>query len=287
MPIITKPATVTKGSSALFTLSKSLLVANAVVAADAYYSVMANWKSIIVVFESSIGNQPEKLIFDASLATPTAYFNVPIQARDLFQVKRIDIYDLADGHISIPRANLVAADFDVSFAVVAPAPSGVNIRYFKMAGKQSWVDSDSINATGNIFAIAELKLKIAGVVETLTSYTKTGYNSPEALLGGNPLLSLTDGNDTSSTNLTYWVVDSTGYKDLFMIDLGATKSVSEVLVAAQLGNSDITKRKNMPKDFKCYGSSDGVTFTEILSIAETTQTQSSAWADARYKVFPV
>ena len=91
MSIITKTGTVAKGTPAVFTLSKSLLAA--LVASDAYYSIVANWKEVIVVFESSIGNQPEKLIFDASLATPTAFFDVPLQARDLFQVKRIDIYD--------------------------------------------------------------------------------------------------------------------------------------------------------------------------------------------------
>lgn len=115
MPILTKPS-VSKGSPASFTLNKALLAA---IPTDPYFQDTANWYRVILKYESSVGGQREKVLFDASQASPVGSFLMSIHARDPFQIKEIVIYDFDGGYYSIPRASLTASEFDV----VLQAPS--------------------------------------------------------------------------------------------------------------------------------------------------------------------
>ena len=115
MAIITKPATLTKGTSMSFLLNKSELASLNEVSSNAYYSDMQNWQSVLVKYKSSNGNQYEVLKFNASNATPEAYFNVSARALDLFEVQTIQIVDFDGGIFTIGRGSLTTADFDVDF----------------------------------------------------------------------------------------------------------------------------------------------------------------------------
>lgn len=116
MPIIFKPATVNKGEAAEMTLSKSALAALPIVSGDAYFSVQSNWNKVILHYVSSVGGQIEPVIFDASLASPTANFLASLTARDEFEIDKIIIEDFDNGRLLIDRSLLTVGDFDISLS---------------------------------------------------------------------------------------------------------------------------------------------------------------------------
>lgn len=124
MAIITKDP-VSKGSSSIFTLNKTELGNHSDVSGDAYFSDQDNWYKVFLYYQSSTGNQKEIVQFDATQYSPTGTFHVSSYALDEFEIYKLTIFDFDGGSLSIPRANLTVADFDVSFAAVA-WPSGVD-----------------------------------------------------------------------------------------------------------------------------------------------------------------
>jgi len=122
MAIITKPASMTKGTPMSFSLNKSELASLNEVSSNTYYSDMQNWQSILVKYKSSGGNQYEVLKFDTSNEVPTSNFSVSARALDLFEVQTIQIVDFDGGILTIGRGSLTTSDFDVDFS--APAAGG-------------------------------------------------------------------------------------------------------------------------------------------------------------------
>lgn len=102
-----------KGVGATFTLDKAQLALVASVVASPYYSVQANWKSVILNYKSSTLSQTTSIGFDASLVSPTGVFNVATQATDIFEIQTISIVDFQNGYFVIPRSQLTVVDFDV------------------------------------------------------------------------------------------------------------------------------------------------------------------------------
>lgn len=122
MAIITKPAGgIFKGIPATITLNKSELAALSSVSSDSYFSVTTNWNKVILSYKSFEGNQQEIVEFDATLASPTGFFDVSTTARNLFEIQVIKIIDFDGGIFIVPRSELVTADFDVIF--VSPPSS--------------------------------------------------------------------------------------------------------------------------------------------------------------------
>ena len=120
MPILTKAAAPVKGTATLFTLDKAALAAVTSVAADAYFSIQAKWKSIDLVYHSSVGNQNQIVKFNASQSSPTSDFLVSNRARDIFEIQKIVIKDFDGGTFEVLRSELTTAEFDIDFSVVAP-----------------------------------------------------------------------------------------------------------------------------------------------------------------------
>lgn len=114
MPMITKPASISKNAAAEITLDKTVLAALPSVVADDYFSDSSNWNEVLIYFRSSVGNQREILKFDATQATPAANFLVSEKARDVFQVQKIVIKDFDNDSFTVTRSELVVADFDVT-----------------------------------------------------------------------------------------------------------------------------------------------------------------------------
>jgi hypothetical protein len=125
MAIITKPVGgIFKGVPATITLNKSELSALASVSADSYFSVTANWNKIILSYKSSEGNQQEIVEFNATLSSPTGFFDVSLKARDFFEIQVIKIIDFDGDIFIIPRSELTTSDFDVEFEEQPPVVEG-------------------------------------------------------------------------------------------------------------------------------------------------------------------
>jgi hypothetical protein len=108
MSFLTKPS-VTKGQPSTFTLLKDELVLIEKVASDEFFSDITNWKRVSLQFKNTEG-QEEVLVFDASVASPFAIFNVSLKARSDYQLRRVIIKDLDNGTLVIKRADLSPAD---------------------------------------------------------------------------------------------------------------------------------------------------------------------------------
>lgn len=158
MPIITKPGSIEKNIPATITLNKSSLVLNSVVVADAYFGNTANWNEVIINYVSSVGGQKKSLVFDASLASPTASFLVSLKARDTFEVHDIVIADFDGGFLKINRPSLTTADFDISFGGSGGSGTAIiwNILGSNLSAVGSGLTSSGIgwgsanNATSNL-----------------------------------------------------------------------------------------------------------------------------------------
>lgn len=106
MPLLSMPASVSKGSSQSVTLDKTALFALSAVSGDSYFSIEANVSRCIVEYNSNPGDQKEYLIFDMSQASPTASFLVSEHARDSFLLERIVLEDFDEGTLVVERADL-------------------------------------------------------------------------------------------------------------------------------------------------------------------------------------
>lgn len=119
MAILTKP-NVNKNQAASFTLDKDELALVASVVGNAYFADPANWKTIRLRYESSVGGQREIVVFDATGvgSTTTGEFLVSERARDEFLVRKITIEDFDNGYHDIMRTELNAEEFDVFFNLI-------------------------------------------------------------------------------------------------------------------------------------------------------------------------
>jgi alpha-tubulin suppressor-like RCC1 family protein len=119
MAIITKPK-VNKNQAASFTLDKDELALVASVVGNAYFADPANWKTIRLRYESSVGGQREIVVFDATGvgSTTTGEFLVSERARDEFLVRKITIEDFDGGYHDIMRTELNEEEFDIFFNLI-------------------------------------------------------------------------------------------------------------------------------------------------------------------------
>lgn len=120
MSILTKASAPVKGTATLFTLDKAALAAVTSVAADAYFSDSANWKSVNLFYHSSVGNQHEVVKFEASQSSPTSKFLVSEQSRDIFEIQKIVIKDFDGGTFEVLRSELTTAESEFDVNVAAP-----------------------------------------------------------------------------------------------------------------------------------------------------------------------
>lgn len=103
MSIITKP-TISKGVTAIFTLSKSELAAHPKVIADSYFSIQDNWNKVSVVFGAD--KQKETVVFDMNDTIPQGEFLVSVKAKSPFIFKYMQISDRDGGRLVIEPADL-------------------------------------------------------------------------------------------------------------------------------------------------------------------------------------
>jgi hypothetical protein len=120
MPIITKPSPLEKNATGVFSLDKTALALHPIVVASSHFSSPNVWDKIIVKYKSETLGQFESIEFDASLASPEGQFFVSETAEDIFEIEKITIVDKDGAILLIPRAELIVAEFDIDFSVVAP-----------------------------------------------------------------------------------------------------------------------------------------------------------------------
>lgn len=163
MTILTK-SPITKGTPSTFTLNKADLALVASVAASPYYSVLANWKTVTMIFKSTTGNQSKKVTFDASESSPTAPFATSLRSLEIFYIQSILIQDFDGGSFPIQRSALNVAEFDIDFTPVSPY-LGLVVRDFSQAlpstiTGESFVSGSSVSGVG--IAGGLLKLAYSG-----------------------------------------------------------------------------------------------------------------------------
>jgi len=113
--ILTIPA-ITKGASNEVQVDKSALALDAKVSGDAYFSDQANWKTILINYQTPTGKQTQVISCDASLATPVGDFNPSLTARDDWEVQSFVIIDHDGGKLEYNRSEMDEADFDIALA---------------------------------------------------------------------------------------------------------------------------------------------------------------------------
>jgi len=128
MAIITKPVSIDKGTENVITLNKADLASDAKVVADSYFSDQNNWKSVYVVYKSTLGNQVNDVVFDPSESSPTGNFNPSLKSFDTWEVQSITILDFDNGSLYIFRDDLTVVDFDINLGdLIAPTLTSVSI----------------------------------------------------------------------------------------------------------------------------------------------------------------
>lgn len=209
MTILTKPGSLTKGTPAALSISKSALAALGVVSGDAYFSDTANWSFVRIIYVSSVGNQRHSAKFDCSESTPASTFITSSRARDVFNVESIAIVDFDGGMLSVPASALNAAEFRLDYA--APAPlvwtkfNGLLVDYGVNGGLQSSGTGVRIGGAGAISGDFILTYKIQPVSSTIQMVM--GYDTVAVVntagIGYN--LNLTENTHPGVSSGTAWV----------------------------------------------------------------------------------
>lgn len=106
MPLLTIPASISKGAQQIIVLDKSAVFSLAAVSSDSFFSIQSNVKRAIVEYNSDPGNQTEFLVFDLSQESPSASFEVSSRARSSFLLERIILEDFDEGTLVINRSDL-------------------------------------------------------------------------------------------------------------------------------------------------------------------------------------
>lgn len=116
MSIISKPASILKGTDVSFTLFKTNLVNNSVVSSDDYFSDFSNWKRVNLNYVSTEGNQIKIVSFNDEDGFFDGTFSSSDKARDSFIIESITIIDYDGQFLKVDREFLNSEDFDITFA---------------------------------------------------------------------------------------------------------------------------------------------------------------------------
>lgn len=119
MALLAFSASPAKGASTTVTLDKTVVEGFSQVDGDAYWTDSANIKNVFVQYKSTAGSQIKVLLFDFSVASPTAVLSFSARARDAFQIIKLIVKDFDDGEIILSRSQLLAniptlANMDIS-----------------------------------------------------------------------------------------------------------------------------------------------------------------------------
>jgi len=112
MAIISKPSVIFKGVPATFTLFKTNLISNHVVAGTRFADFTI-WKDVYIAYSSAEGNQKILVNFDSGDNFQSGTFSASERARDEFLVQTLIIVDLDGEVLKIDRSDLNTAHFDV------------------------------------------------------------------------------------------------------------------------------------------------------------------------------
>jgi hypothetical protein len=150
MALLTIPS-ITKGTPALITLDKTILMTLLSEAGDAYYSNASHIKSAVVQYRSDSGNQIKNMQFDLSESSPSAYFYTSTVAKDIFELQKIIVIDFDGGSIQIPKTSLPSGlDIDLSGSSSA---STLALYHF---------DGDANDVYGNNLAVSGAPSYVSG-----------------------------------------------------------------------------------------------------------------------------
>ena len=144
MPIIQNPMVLKKNQRATFFVSKTELLNHPKVLADSYFSDSANWKNVVLRYETDdAAPQVENIQMDASMTSPTGQFFVSDKARDDFKLKAIIITDFDGDAFPIYIEDLSEEVVDLIFTPDVLAPIINSVDY---AGAQATISVSNENS---------------------------------------------------------------------------------------------------------------------------------------------
>jgi hypothetical protein len=116
MALITKPTTPEKGEFQNYGLNQSDLIS---LISDVYFQDRTNWQKVILTYVSTVSNQLSIISFTPSEVDNeiTALGFFATEARDIFQLSNISIYDKQNGRLRFERSQIPSASsYDVDFS---------------------------------------------------------------------------------------------------------------------------------------------------------------------------
>jgi len=216
--ILTIPA-ITKGASNEVQVDKSALALDAKVSGDAYFSDQANWKTILINYQTPDGSQTQVLSCDASLATPVGDFNPSLTARDDWEVQSFVIMDFDGGSLEYVRSEMTTAAFDIAIALVLASYESFN--------SALTVEDISLFPSNDI---------IGGFTQTFTAPVNPNIDSVDFMLG------IVSGKSVPVTGNVYVKIQEVASIDGSNIHLGAVvaKSLPVLIPNLSLDASALT-----------------------------------------------
>ena len=111
MALLTGISSITKGTIATVTLSKSDLLAIPDIASNPDFSA-DKIKEVKVVYMSA--RQRKELVFDFSQASPTDTILFSVRSHDLFDIDSITVFDVNAGHLKVSQAQIPSLTINLS-----------------------------------------------------------------------------------------------------------------------------------------------------------------------------
>lgn len=240
--MLTKPS-LSKGAVLSFTLNR----ANVLSLMTGDYADPTKVLAIILHYKSRIGSQITMIPFDGKVSSPTGTTIFPADARDNFDLSKIEIQYAMNEVKLLTRSQLSAPtllELDLSFggATGGGASGSRAFQVYRIKMLEAFAQSGSPSLSSSV-SLTELQFKYDDVDQSLVG--KTMF----AILGGGNVSNSQLTNGIIPTNNTGYVNGNIAAGYEITVDLGSRKVLQDIIMGPQ---GDVTCY-NMPKKFEVYG----------------------------------
>lgn len=160
--------------------------------------------------------------------------------------------------------NVASNSLVLDYVGNSPSVSTDGYRYYMFSARSGW----SANLPVAKLGIRSVKLCWDDVPQKLEDSSITFLKTPVV-----SDISIADDTISGFVNyFTTWNLTPGVYNNLFKVDLGQKRDVTSILIRPEIDN--------YPKDFKLYASNDNQTWTQILSVYESSLDDAQVWINA-------